>query len=97
MRNVLAIVYGEAFAATGSQSIAIVRLFVDEHPYTTQKLGMLMNALDADGFNSPTEAALLTIDTQSLSPGQHVLYVEAEDSAGFKGPISAGFFQVIRP
>jgi hypothetical protein len=62
MRNVLAIVYGEAFAATGSQSIAIVRLFVDEHPYTTQNpdAGEFMSPLDADDFNSPTEVAFLT-------------------------------------
>jgi hypothetical protein len=53
-----------------------------------------MNAMDANGFNSPTEEAFLTIYTSSLSSGQHVLYVEAEDSAGYKGPISAAFFDV---
>jgi hypothetical protein len=88
------IAYGEAFAATGSQHIAEVRVFVDEHPYTTLDAGRLMKPLDADGFNSPTESAFLEIDAESLSPGRHVLYVEAEDSAGFRGPISAAFFDV---
>jgi hypothetical protein len=91
------IAYGEAFAATGSQDIAEVRVFVDDHPYTIPNpdAGESMSPLDADGFNSPTESAFLEIDTKSLSPGQHVVYVQAEDSAGFKGPISAAFFDVL--
>jgi hypothetical protein len=32
------IAYGKAFAATGSQAIAMVRVLVDEHPYTTQSM-----------------------------------------------------------
>jgi hypothetical protein len=93
------IAYGEAFAATGSQDIKKVRLFIDEHPYTAHNpdAGESMNPLDVDGFNSPTESASLEIDTKSLSSGQHVVYVEAEDSDGFKGPISAAFFDVRFP
>jgi carboxypeptidase T len=90
------VAYDEAFASTGSQAIAIVRMFVDEHPYTTQNpdAGKSMNPVDANGFNSPTERAFLTIDTQSLASGQHVLYIEAEDIAGDRGPISAAFFSI---
>jgi hypothetical protein len=91
------IAYGEAFAATGSQVIAMVRVFVDDHPYTISdpNAGVAMNPLNAYDFNSPTESASLEIDIESLSSGQHVVYVEAEDSDGFKGPISAGFFDVL--
>jgi hypothetical protein len=90
------VAYGEAFAATGSQNIAKVRMFLDNHPYSiTNSSGeKWMNPADVDGFNSPTEAAFLEIYTADLSRGQHVLYVEAEDSAGFRGPISAAFFDV---
>ena len=75
----------------------MVRVFVDDHPYTISdpNAGMAMNPLDDDGFTSPTESASLEIDTKSLSSGRHVVYVEAEDSDGFKGPISAGFFDVL--
>jgi hypothetical protein len=61
------IAYGKAFAATGSQAIAMVRVLVDEHPYTTQSTGKSMMPSDAGGFNLPTEAAFLEI--KSLSPG----------------------------
>jgi hypothetical protein len=90
------VAYGEAFNATGSQNIAKVRVFVDHHPYTAVNSNgeRWMNSTDGDGFNSPTEAAFLNINTADLLSGQHVLYVEAEDSAGFKGPISAAFFDV---
>jgi carboxypeptidase T len=90
------IAYGEAFVATGSQAIVMVCMFVDDHPYTIggPSAGKPMNPLDADGFNSPTELASLEIDTKKLHSGQHVVYVEAEDSDGYKGPISTAFFNV---
>jgi carboxypeptidase T len=82
---------GQVFAATGSQPIKMVRMFVDEHPYTSQNTGKLMNPLDGV-FNSPTESA--SLNTGVLSPGRHVLYVAAEDEKGYKGPISAAFFTI---
>jgi hypothetical protein len=91
------IAYGKAFNATGSQTIATVRVFVDNHPYTystNSSAGETMKPMGVTNFNSPTETTSLTIDTKSLSSGQHVVYVEAEGSAGFKGPISAAFFNV---
>jgi hypothetical protein len=90
------VAYGKAFAATGKQNIETVRVFVDNHPYTltNSTAGQTMKPVGVDGFNSPTETASLTIDTKGLSSGQHVMYVEAEDSAGFKGPISAAFCNV---
>jgi tRNA threonylcarbamoyladenosine modification (KEOPS) complex Pcc1 subunit len=90
------VAYGEAFAATGNQNIKRVRIFIDDHLYALKNstAGETMKSMDLGGFNSPTERASLTIDTKGLSSGQHVLYVEAEDSAGFKGTISAAFFDI---
>ena len=88
--------YHKAFDATGSQAIAMVHVFIDKHPYTTQNpsTGQSMDPVDANGFNSSTEWAVLTIDTQNLAPGQHILYIEVEDSAGFKGAILVAFFNI---
>jgi hypothetical protein len=90
------VAYGKAFAATGNQNIGTVRVFVDNHPYTVTNstAGQTMKPVGVNGFKSPTEAASLTIDTKGLSSGQHVVYGEAEDNKGFKGPISAAFFDV---
>ena len=47
-------------------------------------------------LSSGDENVQLTIDTSNLSPGRHILFVQATDSKGYKGPVAAVFVDVSR-
>jgi carboxypeptidase T len=74
------------------QPIAAVRVFVDEHPYDGAK-GVEMEAADGT-FDTDTEVATLMWDVSGLKAGKKTLYFEAEDTDGFKGPVSAMFVMI---
>ena len=45
-------------------------------------------------FGSGDENVQLTIDTNNLTSGRHILYVQATDSDGYKGPVSSVFIEI---
>lgn len=45
-------------------------------------------------FNSGDEPVELIIDTSTLSPGRHTLFVQAKDSRHYKGPVTSIFINV---
>lgn len=78
----------ESPVSTAKQKIRWIRVYLDRHPYSVP-------AKDAG-----TESALLntpdgslTMDISSLAAGsRHVVYAQAEDSDGYKGPVTAAYF-----
>ena len=47
-------------------------------------------------FESGDEDVKLVIDTSNLSPGKHVLHVQATDSKGYRGPVSSIIVKVLK-
>ena len=52
-----------------------------------------MSPLDG-AYNSPTEIVAGVIDTSTLSPGRHIVYVHGFDAAGNLGPPHAVYVDV---
>jgi hypothetical protein len=50
-----------------------------------------MSPIDGS-FNGTAEGATTTIDVSGLTPGQHIVFVQGQDSAGNLGAVSAAFF-----
>jgi hypothetical protein len=66
--------------ATAQQGVGEVRLFVNEHPD------------DTSGVGDEVSGGSSTVDISSLPSGQHTVYVQATDSDGYKGPVTAAYF-----
>lgn len=64
------------------QQVTEIRFFINEHPSDTDFLGTLL------GFFGG-----VTIDVSSLADGRHVVYVQAMDEDGYKGPVTAEYFE----
>jgi carboxypeptidase T len=77
------------FNGERSQSIAQVRVHLNDHPYDRDTTGMLMKPLDG-AFNSADETATYLLNTSGMV-GRYVLYFVATDAEGFEGPVSAVF------
>lgn len=76
----------------GGDSIAAAAYTIDVPPWQE---GALPNAIAAvDAFNGPVVAVGSPVDTTGLLPGRHTLYVQAQDTAGNWGPVSAAFFTI---
>jgi len=71
-----------------SQAIAGVKVFVDIFPADPGTQDIEMIAEDG-AFNDKTEVAKIGLNTTSWSPGRHIIYFQARDTAGFDGPVSA--------
>ena len=75
---------------TSRQTLTEIRIFVDVHPYDDPSpVGSIM---EGSYQGLPTGSGAFAIDMSGLSPGRHTVYVQATDSAGYKGPVTAGFF-----
>ncbi|HNB54723.1 MAG TPA: hypothetical protein PK530_22430, partial [Anaerolineales bacterium] len=79
-------------SANGGQTIAAAKYYLDT-PSWAGGVGGSMNPTDGT-FNSVVEGATITLDVSSLSPGQHIAFIEGQDSAGNLGALSAVFFTV---
>jgi len=86
-----------------SQTIVTVRVFIDQHPYDEGSVGIDM--IPDDGFfDTDTESASLILNVGATSspqqrllqsaPRRYTVYIEAEDSSGFKGPVEALFVEL---
>lgn len=74
-------------------AIAGANLFVGRLPWQAGAVALPMSATDGN-FNSASEAVHYSLDTTSLAPGRHMLFVQGHDSAGEAGPPSAVFIDV---
>jgi carboxypeptidase T len=74
-----------------AHAIESVRLFVDVHPDDAKraKESWLMTPAD-DNFDQVHEVAILALDTSTWEKSsRHVLYIQATDTKGNSGPVSA--------
>ncbi|MCX7563590.1 M14 family zinc carboxypeptidase [Xanthomonadaceae bacterium XH05] len=69
------------------------RYFVDALPWEDGAIGIEM--VPADGvFDSSVEGVEAVIDTSTLAPGRHLVYIQGKDVAGEIGPPTAAFLDV---
>jgi hypothetical protein len=83
------------FAATGGQDVAEVRLYVDVHPddHGAHHVGWEMDPTDG-ALDSGDEYVGLVLGATGLTAGRHVLYAQATDGDGYKGPVTSVFVDV---
>jgi hypothetical protein len=72
------------FHPTARQEVAEIRYYINEHPYDAQGAGSVLGAI---GVSSA--------DVSSLSVGRHMIYLQATDEDGFKGPVTAAYFEIL--
>jgi carboxypeptidase T len=78
-----------------TQAIAAGEVTVDEPPWAAAT-PVPMAAVDGL-FDETVEAASATLDTSSLAPGRHTVFVRGQDADGNWGAVSARFLHVIDP
>ncbi|PWB71075.1 MAG: hypothetical protein C3F15_13140, partial [Holophagae bacterium] len=86
----------QAGAGEPTQPIAGAQLFVDIPPWSPGATPIAMVAVDGQ-FNSTVEQVRATVPTGGLGNGRHTVYLQAIDSAGSWGVVSAAFFWVLDP
>jgi hypothetical protein len=77
-----------------TQAVAGADVYLGLPPWAGTPVTLAMVARDGT-FNATIELADATIDTNLLPPGRHLIYVEARDALGNRGPISAKFLDVL--
>jgi len=80
-------------SANGNRPIAAAVYSIDTPPWREGAQPISLGPTDAN-FDSPVEAVTGSINTTSLPPGRHLLYLRGQDADGHRGPVSATFFQV---
>jgi len=79
-----------------TQAIAGAYAFVDVPPWDAAAVALAMGAGDGT-FDEVSEAVATTLDTSTLAPGRHLLFVQGVDALGNAGPVSAAFLDVVDP
>jgi len=72
--------WSKANIATAQQSVTEIRAFVNIHPYTPNSVGSLL----VNGS--------VIVDVATYQDGRYSVYVQAKDSAGYWGPVTATYF-----
>lgn len=80
------------FGNEPTQNVITVSYSINTPPWQAASLEP-MAAVDGS-FDSVSEAATASVDTSGLSPGQHLIYVVAEDADGNVGVPSAVFLNI---
>ncbi|KAL3810699.1 hypothetical protein ACHAXA_004645 [Cyclostephanos tholiformis] len=78
--------WSKANVATAQQSVAEIRAWVDIHPHSLSNL---------DNTGSVLVNGRVNINVTSMTAGRYSVYVQAKDSAGYRGPVTAAFFNKI--
>lgn len=68
---------------TSQQGVTEIRVSVDVHPYDASVDGQVGSLVTGDSVD---------IDVASLTDGRHIVFVQATDGDGNKGPVTAAFF-----
>ena len=75
-----------ASVRTSEQGVGEIRVFINTHPYSLPTISTNTGYLATDG--------IVTVDISLLSnASRHVVYVQATDNAGYRGPVTAAYFQ----
>ena len=77
-----------------SQPVAAAYYYVDLAPWEAGAVAHPMAASDGS-FDSSSELVSATIDSSSLTPGQHIIFVQGEDTDGDRGVVSAIFLNLV--
>lgn len=85
--------FSAANGSEPSQAIASAAVFVGRPPWQDGAVGQVMAASDGT-FDQPIETVEAQIDTSSLEPGRHLLFVEAIDTSGRAGLVGSAFLTV---
>jgi hypothetical protein len=88
--------FNNANGSEPTQPIAAARVFVDTPPWQSGATPAAMTASDG-AFDATVEAIEGGVDTLGLADGRHVAYLQAQDSSGQWGAVSAAFFWVLDP
>ncbi len=76
-----------------TQNVISAEYFIDVEPWSGTATGTPMSASDGS-FNSGVEGIEASIDTTGLSEGRHIVYIQATDSNGNTGVVSAVFLDI---
>jgi carboxypeptidase T len=86
--------YSSSNGIEPTQAVAGASVYLGLPPWAGTPATVPMVARDGS-FNATIELADATIDTNLLPVGRHLIYVEARDALGNRGPLSAKFLQVL--
>ncbi len=79
--------------ASTIHSIAGANLFVGQLPWQPGAIARAMDAVDGT-FNASSESVRYVLDTTTLAPGRHLLFVQGNDNGGETGPPAAIFVDI---
>ena len=74
-------------------NIAAIRYSINKQSWFTDTITYFMSSLDG-AFDAPIEEAFADISTAGYQLGQHMLFIEAQDSNGNWGVPTATFFSI---
>lgn len=78
------------------QNIASVTAYVDTPPWEAGATAVAMTASDG-AFNNSQEGFSGMLDTTGLPLGEHIVYLQSQDSDGNDGVVTAEFLYIIDP
>ena len=87
---------GETSPPASVETIATAEIFVDVPPWQGGATPIAMTATDG-AFDSSIEAVTASFPSAGLANGQHIVYIRAQDSAGYWGTTRAVFVWVLDP
>ncbi|KAL3778973.1 hypothetical protein ACHAW5_006277 [Stephanodiscus triporus] len=73
--------WSKSQVSTSQQAVAEIRAWVDAHPYSSNP-----------GTGTVLTNGSVIVDISGLALGRHTVYVQATDSAGKRGPVTAAYF-----
>ncbi len=79
----------------GNNPISAAELSIDVPPWNGG-IPVKLNATDTV-FDSPIENVTVSLDTKQLSTGRHIVFLRGQDNAGYWGPVSAAFLDIVPP
>lgn len=86
--------YSTQNGAEGTQAISAAEYYLDIPPWKQTASAIPLVASDG-AFDETMEALEIDLDTFSLNPGRHVIYVRGQDADGNWGAVSAMFLTVL--
>jgi hypothetical protein len=88
--------FNQGNGAEPVQPLASAAAYVGTPPWLAGAVALPLQAADG-AFDTATEALAGQVDTGTLAPGRHLVYVQATDAAGRAGPVTAAFLEVGPP
>jgi uncharacterized membrane protein len=81
-----------------TQDIDAAEYYIDVPPWITTTTSISYPMTAADGaFDQTSEAVEANVDTSSLPPGRHIVFVRGQDADGNWGVFSSAFLYVLDP